>query len=217
MSTPVTVDNPIYYLTYQIARWFIGVFGRVDVRGLDNVPASACIIACNHQSFLDPPLVGCSLIHETYFFARKTLFKNPLLGQLLRRCRTIPVDRDGGSDIAAFKKVFSALKDGYSLLMFPEGTRSRDGQMQEAQAGIGLMACKTKVPVVRVRVFGAREFLPRGGILPRPGTRLSAVFHPPLLPEQFDPGTKHPERFLEASRRIMRAVEAIENFPEFQA
>jgi 1-acyl-sn-glycerol-3-phosphate acyltransferase len=217
MSTPVTADNPIYYFTYQFARWFIGAFGRVDVRGLDYVPGGACIIACNHQSFLDPPLVGCSLTQETYFFARKTLFDNPLLGNLLRRCRTIPVDRDGGSDIGAFKKVFSALKDGYSLLMFPEGTRSHDGQMQEAQAGIGLMACKTKVPVVPVRVFGAREFLPRGDFLPRPGTRLSAVFHPPLTPEQFDPGAKHPERFLEASRRIMRAIEAIENVPEFLA
>jgi 1-acyl-sn-glycerol-3-phosphate acyltransferase len=213
----VLPDNPTYFFTYHLARWFISAFGRVDIRGLDYVPQGACIIACNHQSMLDPPLVGCSLPNESYFFARKTLFDNPVVGFILRRCRTIPVDRDGGSDVAAFKKVFSALKSGGSLLMFPEGTRSHDGKMQEAQAGIGLMACKTRVPVVPVRVFGARQFLPRGTVLPKPGTRLSVVFHPPLQPEQFDPGAKHPERFREASRRIMQAIETVENLPEFFA
>ncbi|MDR1498310.1 MAG: 1-acyl-sn-glycerol-3-phosphate acyltransferase [Puniceicoccales bacterium] len=207
-------DNPTYIVVYHFARWFASLFGRVDVSGIDNVPSCGCIIACNHQSFLDPPLVGSSLDKEAFFFARKTLFKNPLLGWTLRSCNTIPVDRDGGSDVAAFKRVFTVLREGRSLLMFPEGTRSRDGQLQEAQAGIGLIACKTRVPVVPVRVFGAGKLLPRGSFLPRPGTRLSVVFGQAMPPEEIDPGPRHPERFLEASRRVMRRIALAQELPE---
>jgi 1-acyl-sn-glycerol-3-phosphate acyltransferase len=211
---PLVTDNPTYFAVYSMARWFANLFGRLDVCGLDNVPPGASIIACNHQSFLDPPLVGSSVEKEIYFFARKTLFKNPLFGGVLKHCNTIPVDRDGGSDVAAFKRVFSVLKDGQSLLMFPEGTRSRDGRLQEAQAGIGLIACKMRVPVVPVRVFGARALLPRGSFFPRSGARLSVVFRRPLQPAQFDPGTQHPERFLEASRRIMEHIATAEELPD---
>lgn len=211
---PLVSDNPTYIGVYHVARWFAALFGRVDVSGLDNVPAGGCIIACNHQSFLDPPLVGSSLEKETFFFARKTLFNNRVLGHTLRTCNTIPVDRDGGSDVAAFKRVFAVLKGGQSLLMFPEGTRSRDGQLQTAQAGVGLIACKTRVPVVPVRVFGARALLPRGSFFPRPGARLSVVFRRPLQPEEFDPGAQHPERFLEASRRIMHQIATAVELPD---
>ncbi|MDR0535126.1 MAG: 1-acyl-sn-glycerol-3-phosphate acyltransferase [Puniceicoccales bacterium] len=211
----LTSDNLTYILTYQFARWFIGVFGRVDVSGLEHIPSGPSIIACNHQSFFDPPLVGSSLPVETFFFARKTLFENPVLGRLLHVCNTIPVDRDGGSDITAFKRVFAVLKGGQRLLMFPEGTRSHDGRMLKPQAGIGLMACKTKVPVVPVRVFGANQLLPRGAFFPRPNTRLGVVFRPPLQPASFDPGPGHPERFIEASRRIMAEIERTPPLPEY--
>ncbi len=214
---PLASDNPVYIGVYHTARWFSNLLGRVDVSGLQNVPSGGCIIACNHQSFLDPPLVGSALQKETFFFARKTLFNNPILGYILRTCNTIPVDRDGGSDVAAFKKVFSVLKNGHSLLMFPEGTRSKDGRLQEAQAGIGLIACKTRVPVVPVRVFGAASLLPRGHFLPHPGARISVRFSPALSVEEFDPGTGHPERFLEASRRIMRVIAATREAPDFVA
>ncbi|MDR2512695.1 MAG: 1-acyl-sn-glycerol-3-phosphate acyltransferase [Puniceicoccales bacterium] len=214
---PLASNNPTYIVVYHIARWFANLFGRVDVSGLDHMPSGACIIACNHQSFLDPPLVGCSLSKETYFFARKTLFKNPILGYILRTCNTIPVDREGSSDISAFKRVFTVLKNGQSLLMFPEGTRSHDGQLQEAQAGIGLIACKTQVPVVPVRVFGANALLPRGSLLPRPGARLSVIFQKPMSPQEFDPGTTYPERFLEASRRIMNQIAQAKELPETTA
>ena len=211
---PLASRNPTYIVVYHTARWFANLFGRVDISGLNNMPDGACIIACNHQSFLDPPLVGCSLPKETYFFARKTLFKNPVLAYILRTCNTIPIDRDSNSDISAFKRVFSVLKNGQSLLMFPEGTRSHDGQLQEAQAGIGLIACKTQVPVVPVRVFGANALLPRGSLLPRLGARLSVIFQPPMFPKEFDPGANHPGRFLEASRRIMKQIAQAGTLPE---
>ena len=214
---PLKSDNPTYIGVYHVARWFSNLFGRVETSGLENVPSGGCIIACNHQSFLDPPLVGSELRKETFFFARKTLFNNPGLGYILRTCNTIPVDRDGGSDVAAFKRVFSVLKNGQSLLMFPEGTRSKDGHLQEAQAGIGLIACKTKVPVVPVRVFGASSLLPRGSFFPQPGARISVLFSKPLTPEEFDPGANHPERFLEASRRIMRVIAETQEPADFVA
>ncbi|MDR2983070.1 MAG: 1-acyl-sn-glycerol-3-phosphate acyltransferase [Puniceicoccales bacterium] len=211
---PLVSENPTYTVVYHAARWFADLFGRVDISGLENVPNTGCIIACNHQSFMDPPLVGCIIPKEIFFFARKTLFNNPLLGHILTTCNTIPVDRDGGSDVAAFKKVFSVLKSGHSLLMFPEGTRSKDGNLQEAKAGVGLIACKTQVPILPVRVFGAEKLLPRGSSLPRPSARVSVIFRKPLFPAEFDPGAKHPERFLEASRRVMEKIASAEELPD---
>lgn len=208
------VCSAVYIGIYQTARWFLRLLGRADWCGLENIPEGGCIIACNHQSHADPPFVGCTMDSLTYFFARKSLFDVPVVGFLLRRANTIPVDRDGGSDVAAFKKVFTVLKSGNSLIMFPEGTRSKDGKMQEAKAGVGLMACKMRVPVVPVRVFGTSDLLRRGAFLPTPGARLSAVFLPAMPPAEFDPGEKHPERFLEASRRIMARIAEAEPLPE---
>lgn len=202
-------DKKFYSLVYHSARMFMSAFGRVEVRGLENLPEGGFLIASNHVSFIDPPLIGCVIPRELFFFARKTLLNNPILKYALPHCNVIPVDRDGGSDVSAFKKVFSVLKQGYALILFPEGTRSKDGTFGKAQGGAGLIACKTRVPVVPTRVFGTGDVLPRGSALPT-RANLAVVFGKPIYPEEFDPGKDAPDRFREASRRFMERIAALE-------
>ena len=197
-----------YTLIYYGARAFMNTFGRLDVSGLENVPEEGCIFASNHMSFIDPPLIGCCIPKEMFFLARKTLLDNPVLKVALPHCNVIPIDR-GAADVGAFKKVFSVLKDGHSILLFPEGTRSKDGKPLKAQGGAGMMACMARVPVVPVRLFGTNEVLRRGTFLPRRAD-IKVCFGKPIYPKDFDPGKKCPDRFHEASRRFMDAIAEIE-------
>lgn len=206
--------NPAYALVYHGCRAFVQTFGALEVSGWKNIPKGGCVIAGNHQSMIDPPLLGGTLDHEVYYFARKTLFDNPLFGGLIRNCNAIPIDRDSGADISAFKKVFSIIKAGHGLVLFPEGTRSHDGKLQEPKGGPGLIACKMKAPVVPVRIYGARDILPRGSRLPRPGARVSVVVGKPLYPRDIDAGAKDPDQAMKASRRIMDAIAALPE-PDF--
>lgn len=198
-------EKKVYSLIYHGARMFMNSFGRVETNGLENLPEGGFLIASNHVSFIDPPLIGCVIPREMYFFARKTLLDNPVLKRVLPYCNVIPVDRDGGGDVGAFKKVFTVLREGHALILFPEGTRSKDGRLGKAQGGAGLIACKTRVPVVPARVFGTGDVLPRGSAIPARAD-LAVVFGKPIYPEEFDPGKNDPDRFREASRRFMARI-----------
>lgn len=205
-------DKKVYSLVYHGARMFMGAFGRVEVSGLENLPEGGFLIASNHVSFIDPPLIGCVIPREMYFFARKTLLDNAILKCVLPYCNVIPVDRDGGSDVGAFKKVFAVLKQGHALILFPEGTRSKDGKLGKAQGGAGLISCMARVPVVPARVFGTGDVLPRGSAFPQRAD-LGVAFGKPIYPKEFDPGKNHPDRFREASRRFMERIAALEPPP----
>jgi len=148
--------NLIYKAVYHGARSLIEVFASLEVRGWENIPAGACLFAANHQSMLDPPLVGSSLPREISFIARRSLFDNPVFGFVIRACHSIPVDR-GEADIGAIRSALAALAGGEGLLIFPEGTRSHDGVMMGPKAGAGLLACKSGVPVVPIHIRGNRR------------------------------------------------------------
>lgn len=125
------------------------------------------IIACNHVSFLDPPFVNIAFDEVVHSFARKTLFDNPIAGMILRSWEVQGVDRDK-PDAASLKATIRLLRDGKKVLMFPEGTRSHDGETQSAEAGVGLFIAKSKAPVLPVRLFGTYEAYPRGAKTLRP-------------------------------------------------
>lgn len=119
------------------------------------------LIACNHVSFLDPPFVGQAFAEPIHYFARKTLFDHPLAGRILRSWQTIPIDRDR-PDTASLKATIRLLKEGKKVLIFPEGTRSPDGALGTAEAGVGLFIAKSLAPVLPVRLVGTYEAFPRG-------------------------------------------------------
>ncbi len=127
------------------------------------------LICSNHLSFLDPPFIGQAFEQPIHYFARKTLFKNPVAGAILRSWQSIPIDRDK-PDPSSLKTTIRLLKRGGRVLMFPEGTRSPDGQLQPAEPGAGLFIAKSAVPVLPVRIHGTYEAFSRHHKLPQPST-----------------------------------------------
>src|SRR5690606_38141535 len=119
----------------------------------------------------DPPLVGAGLEREINYLARESLFRFPGIGALLRSWNSVPVDRDGGG-AAGLKKILDRLLAGGAIILFPEGTRSRDGKLQPARSGVGLTVIKSDAPVVPVHVFGTYEAYGRHMIFPRPFHRV---------------------------------------------
>src|SRR5215472_1869894 len=145
--------KPIYRAGYLGCSILAQILFRLRVIGWENFNVEGpAIIAANHQSYLDPPIIGVACRRELHYLARNTLFKNRLLGWILTEVNAIPVDRDRG-DVGAFRAVLKLLKDGHRTVIFPEGTRSLTGQIQKARPGIGMIIAKTLVPVIPARIF----------------------------------------------------------------
>jgi len=115
-------------------------------------PAGPVILAANHESYFDPPFVGSSLPRPINYLAREDLFSNRFSGPFLRRLNSVPVDRGGGG-ARGLKNILERLLKGNAIIIFPEGTRTSNGQIKTAQAGIGLTVIKSRAPVVPVRVW----------------------------------------------------------------
>jgi 1-acyl-sn-glycerol-3-phosphate acyltransferase len=147
-----------YTLSKIVARFFFSFKVIHPERMVEEGPL---ILASNHQSYFDPPLVGICSRRGVYYLARKTLLQIPLLGKLLPQINVILVDRDG-NDMSALKSVIRTVKSGNGVVLFPEGTRSVDGSLQPGKAGIGLVIAKTRAPVQPVRIFGSYEAFPKG-------------------------------------------------------
>ncbi|HRE84130.1 MAG TPA: lysophospholipid acyltransferase family protein [Opitutaceae bacterium] len=196
----------LYGLFHYIALTIYDICFRGEIAGLENIPRQgAFIVACNHASHLDPPIVGSQVPRQMAFFARKTLWKPGIASWWLDGVGTIPVDRDGGSDVAAIRRVLQTLQSGKALILFPEGTRSLDGNLQPAKAGVGLIACKTQAPVLPARIFNSHHaFGKSGGI--KPGVRVSVAFGPLISPADYDDPSAGRERYQKASEHIMSAI-----------
>lgn len=208
---PQVEMEPLYGFFHYLTTVVYGIAFRGEVIGQEYLPADgAFLIASNHASFIDPPVVGSMVPRQLCFFARKTLWKPGVASWWLDNVGTIPVDRDGGQDVSALKRVLRSLKDNKGLILFPEGTRSPDGQLQSPKAGVGFIVCRSQVPVVPARIFGSYEAFGKGVKLPRLGTSISVVFGPPIKPEQYDDPKAGKDRYQIASERIMAEIARLE-------
>jgi 1-acyl-sn-glycerol-3-phosphate acyltransferase len=155
--------NPYYWLGYHLSRLIGRLFFRLRIIHRERmIQTGPVILAMNHQSYLDPPLAGITCDRAIYFLARRTLMDVQVLGWLLPKLNVIPVNQEG-IDRSALKALIRVLKSENAALVFPEGARTLDGDLQPAQPGLGLVIAKTLAPVVPMRIFGAHEALPRGG------------------------------------------------------
>jgi len=206
--------RPFYGFFHYLASCLHAMWFRGEVAGTENFPMSGpFLIASNHASHFDPPLVGCHVPRQMRFFARKTLWNHPIVAWWITAVETIPVERDSG-DVGAIKRVLQALKENRAIVLFPEGTRTVDGQLQKAKAGVGLMACKTGVPVVPCRVYGSFEAFGKGAKIPRFGTPIDIVFGPPIAPSEYDDPTAGKARYDVAAQRFMERIAALPR-PEY--
>jgi 1-acyl-sn-glycerol-3-phosphate acyltransferase len=170
--------TPLYRLGYSLCNLVGKLAFDFKVYGRENlIEEGGVILASNHQSYLDPPCIGMACRREIFYLARNTLQQRPFIGPVIARLNTVPVDRDRG-DISSIKAIIRLLRAGNRVIIFPEGTRSLDGNLQPARAGLGMIIAKTLVPVVPMRVFGTFEALPRtGGLRLRP---ISVVVGQPI-------------------------------------
>ena len=144
--------------------------------------------------------------------ARDTLFRHPLASWVLRSWNCVPLKREGG-DIGAMRLVLRMLGEGKAMLMFPEGTRSKDGQLQAARAGIGMIVAKAGVPIVPLRIWGTDRALPKGASLPRPA-KVTVAFGEPFtypLPANFAElrGEELKAVYLAIGQEVMRRIAAL--------
>jgi 1-acyl-sn-glycerol-3-phosphate acyltransferase len=160
--------NLSYRLGWSCFRAMFAVYFRWSVFNPERVPQTGgVILASNHASFLDPPLVGSGLHRDINYLARESLFRFPGIGALLRSWNSVPVDRDGGG-ASGLREILTRLLAGGAIILFPEGTRTPDGKLQSARSGIGLTVIKSDVPVIPVRTFGTFEAFGRNHKFPRP-------------------------------------------------
>ncbi|MFW6163758.1 MAG: lysophospholipid acyltransferase family protein [Planctomycetota bacterium] len=139
---------------------------RIRAWGVEHVPPTGgALLASNHQSFLDPTLVGTPLGRQVYYMARRSLFEVPGLGAYLRSLKAFPVER-GGVDRRALRQAVTLMRAGQALVVFPEGTRSPGGGVQRFRAGFALLAAQAGVPIVPVAIDGAFEAWPRHRAFP---------------------------------------------------
>lgn len=174
----------LYQLCRRSLKAFLLVYNRMEVHGQEHIPATgACIIAANHVSFLDPPVVGAVVRSRVVrFMARDTLAGNHFLKWWMRSVATVTISRERG-DIGALKRALQALRDGDCLGLFPEGTRSPDGELKPAKGGIGFLMGKAGVPVVPVYVDGTYNAFSRNHRVIRP-CKVRAFVGPPIQPAE---------------------------------
>jgi 1-acyl-sn-glycerol-3-phosphate acyltransferase len=160
--------NTVYAITWYAGRLAFKLWFRWRVYNVERVPVKGpVILASNHASFADPPLIGCSVPRQINYLARESLFRFPVAGWYLRQLSAVGVDRDGGG-AKGLKIILDRLLHGGGITLFPEGTRTSDGNLLPARSGVGLTVIKSEAPVVPVRIFGAFEAYGRHLKFPRP-------------------------------------------------
>lgn len=174
---------------------------RISVEGRQNVPDGPCVFVANHASNADPPAVVAAIPKRVALLAKKELFRIPIFSQALRAGEFVPVDRsDREAARASVEEAISKLRRGLSFLVFPEGTRSRDGRLQPFKKGSFVMAISAGVPVVPISVAGSHRVMPKGAFVIHPGT-IVVRFHPAI--PTIDYGLADRDRLADKVRAII--------------
>lgn len=205
MRLSKTVHNPTVRLGYRFVQWlartlFGTLFGlRID--GRENVPRRGpFILASNHQSWFDPPIVGSTCPREIHYAAKKELFTTPIVGSLVTYLNSIPVRRSG-FDREALIRLGEVLASGGAVIFFPEGTRFLDGKLHPPKAGVGMMALKYNVPIVPVYVSGSARI--RRQILKR---RLKVTFGRPFTLAELGELHRGKEAYYAVAEAVMKRI-----------
>ncbi len=164
----------------SIAPWVLGV--RIDVTGAENIEKDKpYLFMSNHLSFLDGPLLFWKIPQPIRVILKEEIFRIPIIGLGMKRVEFVPVDRKGirGGKISIDRATQLVREKGYSFLIFPEGTRSRDGELKEFRRGGFFLALACQSPVIPISLRGTFELMPKGSFFVRKG-RIKVVFHPPI-------------------------------------
>jgi 1-acyl-sn-glycerol-3-phosphate acyltransferase len=150
----------IYKLVALIIRTVLFFNGGLEVTGTENIPKEGVIIASNHTSYLDPPIIGSVTPRRCNFMAKKGLFEVPILGWMIKYT-AFPVDREAPR-ASTIKEAVKKTRDGHIVVLFPEGQRNETSELLEPKPGIGMVAAMSRAPIVPVYITGADRALPPG-------------------------------------------------------
>ena len=156
------MGNPVFSTARAIARLVTTLWFDIKVHGVRNIPMKGgVLIVANHQSYIDPAAIGAHVRRMTNYVGKSELFEKPLANWVNRSMGAFPV-RQGEGDIGAVREAIKRLKEGAALVLFPEGSRTFDGELQPIAPGVGLIAKKAGVPVVPCVIEGSFDAWPRG-------------------------------------------------------
>jgi 1-acyl-sn-glycerol-3-phosphate acyltransferase len=190
--------DPLYWAAIKGVMFFVNCVGvHVEVRGTERIPPEACIFAANHTSAADPPAVVHAIPRRIAILLKRSLFQWPIVGQAFTQAHFIPVDRSNrDAAIESVEKATEALRNGQSFLVYPEGTRSPDGRLQEFKKGTAVMAIKSGAPVVPVACSNAHRIMEKRKLTIRSG-KILVEFLEPVDPKKYS---------LEAREDLIREI-----------
>jgi 1-acyl-sn-glycerol-3-phosphate acyltransferase len=199
--------NIVYNIFYNLAKVLARLcFSMRVVHPERMIESGPLILAVNHASYFDPPLAGICSRRAVYYLARRSLMRWPLLGPLFPAMNVIPVERDG-NDMSALREVIRKIRQGHGVVLFPEGTRSRDGSLGRARGGIGMVIARTGATVLPMRIFGSFEAFPRDALLPRLLPVAVSIGEPlRFSPEELAGGRESYQRL---GDRVMEAIASL--------
>ena len=186
IQLPAFLQRPLFAFCKSLCILVLTVFYRLRAYGTENIPRGGVLIVANHQSLLDPPIVGVNVHGHFHPMARSTLFDIPLLGILIANLNSIPVRQHGGQDRGAIQTCIERLQRGGVVAVFPEGARTPDGEIHPFASGAALIARRAGVPVVPAALDGAYRAWPRSRRLPALfGPRIRVIYGAPIPVEEF--------------------------------
>ncbi len=202
------ISRIFYTIGWVLCNLYLRLYHGYRVHNRRNVPTDrGVLIASNHASYLDPVIIGSALYRRIWYLARTTLFeRNALFGWLLRTLNSIPISRER-LEVKTMRAVQELCRNGRAVVIFPEGTRSPDGQLQRGLAGIGLMAEKIGVDIVPVYVDSFHAF-DRHSEWPRP-VPVKIIFGTPLPLARWQHIGDARERYQAIADGIMDAIAAL--------
>ncbi len=176
--------KPFYWIVTRTLKLVFKVFYSHKVYGIENIPPGAAILAPNHTSFLDPPIISVSCPEEIVYLARERLFRRPWFKRLIESLNAYPVTHEG-NNLSSFKIVLKFLSENKKVVIFPEGIRSSDGKLQPLKTGVAMIALRADCPVIPVHIAGSYEAWPRTNKYPRLGPKTVCVFGKPFYPSHY--------------------------------
>jgi 1-acyl-sn-glycerol-3-phosphate acyltransferase len=187
----MTLSHVFYWIVKTLFRVTFTLYNRLEIRGLDKIPPKTTfIVASNHASYIDPPLLGGVFPGRLRYLAKDSLFRNPVMRFLISALGAIPVKREDSQRAGASMKIMlSRLALGESFLMFPEGTRSSDGKLLPLEGGAAFLSVKSGVPLLPVYISGSSDVMPPHRSFPRPA-KLEVTFGAPIFPDASIEGEK---------------------------
>ncbi|SDH39916.1 lysophospholipid acyltransferase family protein [Alteribacillus bidgolensis] len=195
----------VYAIGKTICKMYLSLVIRAEAIGQENIPKEGPVLLCsNHISNYDPPLVGSFMKRKIHFMAKEELFSQKILGSLLPSLGAFPVKR-GAGDRQALRKGLSLLEEGKVLCLFPEGTRSKTGEVGKGLSGSGFFALRSEAAVVPVAVFGKYK----------PFQKVTVVYGKPLnfqqLRNQKTSAADATEEIMDSIRKLMAQHQAEKN------